>query len=106
MVRTGLRSFHSRLSSSQSVSIPKESTTVAVTYSATSGLPSAWVLRPLTVPPLPHRRDSVFDDLQVPVDFTREQPDAATHFNPSRFADLETVCNDLAVASATVSGLN
>lgn len=77
-------------------------TNVAIASSLPSRLPSSSSLGPSYISPLPVHGDTVSEDLKSAMDLIWEQRDADTRFVASCLPYLESVRNDLAVASAAV----
>lgn len=91
-------------SSSQPAPVPMISTIIAVASAVSSGQQSLAVVGSSYVLQLLFYGDNVSKDLQGPLDLIREQHEAASRLATSRLSDLEIICDDLAVASATISG--
>lgn len=82
------------------------STTVGAACSVHSGLLSSSAVGSSSVSPLPLHGDTVSEDVQGPMVLIREKYNDVTLLVVPRLSDLESVCNDLAVASATENGQN
>lgn len=98
--------FTAHFCSSTAAQVPAVSTTVDVTSSIPSGLPSSLAVEPSSIPSLWLQDVTVSEVLQGAMDIFRKQRDAATCPAISRFADLDSVRNGPAVASATINGRN
>lgn len=89
-------------SSSQLAQVPMASTTVSVASTVPLGQPSLSGVEHSSVPPLLAHGNTVFEDLQGPIDLIGKQHETANRLTASRLAYLESVRNDSAVPSGTV----